>query len=150
MGLGDVYKRQIHNNAVEFADLIKGQNLSDKEIASYLMESRGMELLGVVSSSKLRTIQSFIDHERRNKIYNRLGQLEKQNRELLQIMEVNKLNVERLMVVAEDFQLALTNSVKKLAPSLSKLQESIVTIAQSLLQNLNRDDRRKLEKIRKS
>ena len=65
-------------------------------------------------------------------------------------MEVNKLNVERLMVVAEDFQLALTNSVKKLAPSLSKLQESIVTIAQSLLQNLNRDDRRKLEKIRKS
>jgi len=140
----------IHNNTVEFADLIKGQNLSDKEIASYLMESRGMELLGVVSSSKLRTIQSFIDHERRNKIYNRLGQLEKQNRELLQIMEVNKLNVERLMVVAEDFQLALTNSVKKLAPSLSKLQESIVTIAQSLLQNLNRDDRRKLEKIRKS
>ena len=140
----------IHNNTVEFADLIKGQNLSDKEIASYLMESRGMELLGVVSSSKLRTIQSFIDHERRNKIYNRLGQLEKQNRELMQIMEVNKLNVERLMVVAEDFQLALTNSVKKLAPSLSKLQESIVTIAQSLLQNLNREDRRKIEKIRKS
>ena len=145
-----MYKRQIHNNAVEFADLIKGQNLSDKEIAQYLMESRGMELLGVVSSSKLRTIQSFIDHERRNKIYNRLGVIEKQNKKLYEIIEINKLNVERLMVVAEDFQLALTNSVKKLAPSLVKLQDSLVTIAHAMLNNLNRDDRRKLEKIRKS
>ena len=54
------------------------------------------------------------------------------------------------MVVAEDFQLALTNSLKKLAPSLVKVQESIVTIAHAMLNNLNRDDRRKLEKIRKS
>ena len=140
----------IHNNTVDFADLIKGQNLSDKEIAQYLMDSRGMELLGVVSSNKLRTIQSFIDHERRNKIYNRLGVIEKQNKKLYEIIEINKLNVERLMVVAEDFQLALTNSLKKLAPSLVKVQESIVTIAHAMLNNLNRDDRRKLEKIRKS
>ena len=70
------HEEVIHNNTVDFADLIKGQNLSDKEIAEYLMNSRGMELLGVVSSNKLRTIQSFIDHERRNKIYHRLGQLE--------------------------------------------------------------------------
>ena len=140
----------IHNNTVDFADLIKGQNLSDKEIAQYLMDSRGMELLGVVSSNKLRTIQSFIDHERRNKIYNRLGELEKQNNKLYKIMEVNRLNLERLMVVAEDFQLALTNSVKKLAPGLVKVQESIVVIAQSMLQNMNRDGKRKLDKIRKS
>ena len=140
----------IHNNTVSYDDLIKGQNLSDKEIAKLLMESRGMELLGVVSSSKLRTIQSFIDHERRNKIYNRLGVIEKQNKKLYEIIEINKLNVERLMVVAEDFQLALTNSLKKLAPSLVKVQESIVTIAHAMLNNLNRDDRRKLEKIRKS
>ena len=136
----------IHNNSVDFADLIKGQNLSDKEIAEYLMNSRGMELLGVVSSNKLRTIQSFIDHERRNKIYSRLGALEKQNNELLKIMEVNKVNVERLMIVAEDFQLALTNSGKKLAASFTKFQESISTIAHALYNSMNREDKRKLKR----
>ena len=105
-----------------------------------------MELLGVVSSNKLRTIQSFIDHERRNKIYNRLGVLEKQNKELMQIMEVNKVNVERLMVVAEDFQLALTNSGKKLAQSFQKFQVSIETIAHALYNSMNREDKRKLKR----
>ena len=65
----------ITNNAVPYQDLIKGQNLSDKEIAQYIMEGRGFELIGVVSSSKLRTIQAFLHFDRTGAIQKELQQI---------------------------------------------------------------------------
>jgi hypothetical protein len=54
------------NSEVSYATLVLGNSLSDKEIAQYIVEGRGIELLGVVSSSKLRTIQSFIHFDNSN------------------------------------------------------------------------------------
>jgi hypothetical protein len=46
-----------------------GNSLSDKEIAHMIHEGRGMELMGVVSVNKLRTIQAFLQYDRSGKIH---------------------------------------------------------------------------------
>ena len=115
----------IHNNTVSYDDLIKGQNLSDKEIAKYLMESRGMELLGVVSSSKLRTIQSFINSERSNKAYVMMKRLhEEMDRQAIALETMNQSLLE-INEIAKDFQIGFTNGAKSLIPYLKKTFEAI-------------------------
>lgn len=54
------------NSEVNYKTLVLGNSLSDKEIAEYLEQGRGRELLGVVSGSKLRTLQSFLHYENSN------------------------------------------------------------------------------------
>lgn len=54
------------NSSVSYTATLLGNQLSDKEIAEYILEGRGLELLGVVSSSKLRTIQSFLHFDATN------------------------------------------------------------------------------------
>lgn len=54
------------NSEIGYTTLIMGNSLSDKEIADYIMQGRGFELLGVVSSSKLRTIQGFLHFDNSN------------------------------------------------------------------------------------
>ena len=116
----------IHNNTVSYDDLIKGQNLSDKEIAKLLMESRGMELLGVVSSSKLRTIQAFINGERSQKAYVMMKKLhEEMDRQAVALETMNQSLLE-INEIAKDFQLGFTNGAKKLIPYLQKTFEAII------------------------
>lgn len=54
------------NSEVSYSTLILGNSLTDKEIAEYLIQGKGIELLGVVPSGKLRTIQSFLHFDNSN------------------------------------------------------------------------------------
>lgn len=54
------------NSDVTYSTLVLGNSLSDKEIAEYLIQGKGLELLGVVPSGKLRTIQSFLHFDNSN------------------------------------------------------------------------------------
>lgn len=67
----------ITNSAVSYSDMIMGQSLSDREIAQYLVDGKGLELLGVVSASKLRTIQSFLAFDRSGIIKTELAEMSK-------------------------------------------------------------------------
>ena len=115
----------IHNNTVSYDDLIRGQNLSDKEIAKYLMESRGMELLGVVSSTKLRTIQSFINSERSNKAYVMMKRLHEEMDKQSEVLETMSKSLTDINEIVKDFQIGFTNGAKKLIPYLQKTFEAI-------------------------
>jgi len=115
----------IHNNAVSYEDLIRGQNLSDKEIARYLMESRGMELLGVVPSTKLRTIQSFISYERSNKSYVMMKKLHDEMDRQSEVLETMAQSLNEINEIAKDFQIGFTNGAKSLIPYLKKTFEAI-------------------------
>ena len=115
----------IHNNTVSYDDLIRGQNLSDKEIAKYLMESRGMELLGVVSSTKLRTIQSFINGERSNKAYVMMKRLHEEMDKQSEVLETMSKSLTDINEIVKDFQIGFTNGAKKLIPYLQKTFEAI-------------------------
>jgi len=62
-------KEVITNSKISYDITIMGNSLSDKEIAHMIHEGRGMELMGVVSVNKLRTIQAFLQYDRSGKIH---------------------------------------------------------------------------------
>lgn len=67
---------QVFGNAdIPYETLVLGNSLTDKEIAEYIIQGRGIELLGVVSASKLRTIQSFIHFDTTNSMLNEIRHL---------------------------------------------------------------------------
>lgn len=63
------------NSSASYSVTLLGNSLSDKEIAEYILQGRGMELLGVVSSAKLRTIQSFLHFDTSNQQLNEIRAL---------------------------------------------------------------------------
>lgn len=58
---------EVFTNDIAYKDLMLGISLTDRDIADYLVQGRGLELLGIVSASRLRTIQSFLHFENTNK-----------------------------------------------------------------------------------
>lgn len=85
-----------HNQSYEM--LVLGNAITDNEIAEYLKQGRGMELLGLVSASRLRTIQSFVHFDNSNLVLDEIRHL---NRKMDDIVEVVD-NVERFMKDATD------------------------------------------------
>lgn len=63
------------NGTIPYETLVLGNSLTDKEIAEYIIQGRGIELLGVVSASKLRTIQSFLHFDTTNTMLNEIRHL---------------------------------------------------------------------------
>lgn len=106
----------ITNSPIPYNDVILGQNMSDKEIAQYISESRGAELLGIVSASKLRTIQSFLTFERQGKIFQEVRKLS----DKIDTMAGALLDIK---LIAEDFQLGFTKGAESLIPHLKRISE---------------------------
>lgn len=60
---------EVYTNAdIDYKTAVMGASMSDKEIAEYIRNGRGLELLGIVPASKLRTIQSFLHFDRSKQI----------------------------------------------------------------------------------
>ena len=115
---GEKYKypaeRVISNSPIAYSDLVLGQSLSDKEIAQYLMDGRGFELLGVVSATKLRTIQSFLSFDRNGKMYEEM-------RKMNEKLEVATTALTEIHEIAKDFQLGVVKMGEKMIPQIEKI-----------------------------
>lgn len=72
-----------HNQTYEMQ--VRGNSITDKEIADYIIQGRGMELIGVVPAGRLRTIQSFIHFDTSNLVLDEIRHL---NRKMNNIVEV--------------------------------------------------------------
>ena len=55
-------------NSGNYTDQILAGSLSDKQIADYIRDGRGYELLDLVPANKLRTIQAFLAFDRSGQI----------------------------------------------------------------------------------
>jgi hypothetical protein len=97
----------IHNAGVDFADVIKGQSMTDKDIANYIRQGRGQELIGLVSGSKLRTIQAFLHFDRSGQIHSELRQL---NQKVDSMVETLK----SIDTIVHDFQEGIVSGAKEL------------------------------------
>ena len=102
------------NSSVSYAEQVQGNQLSDKEIANMLIQGKGFELLGVVSASKLRTIQSFLAFDQSGKMF-------KEMREMNEKLDNMTQAVMSIKAIAEDFQGALSISGKVLADSMVRI-----------------------------
>jgi hypothetical protein len=79
-----------------------------------LIQGKGFELLGVVSASKLRTIQSFLAFDQSGKMF-------KEMREMNEKLDNMTQAVMSIKAIAEDFQGALSISGKVLADSMVRI-----------------------------
>jgi hypothetical protein len=111
-------KQVMTNSTVSYDEVLMGQNLSDKQIADYIAQGRGYELLGLVSSSKLRTIQAFLAFERDGRLVNEVKHLNKQMNELVGVMsEVHQM--------ALDFKESLAGTSESLKSGFVLIAETI-------------------------
>jgi len=99
------------NSSISYAEQVQGNQLSDKEIANMLIQGKGFELLGVVSASKLRTIQSFLAFDQSGKMF-------KEMREMNEKLDSMTQSIMSIKSIAEDFQSAVSISGKALADSM--------------------------------
>lgn len=106
-----------HNQSYEM--LVLGNSITDKEIAEYLKQGRGMELLGLVSASRLRTIQSFIHFDTSNFVLDEIRQL---NRKIDTIVEI-----------ANDVEKIASNAVNMVQSGLLSMSESFEIIANEMI-----------------
>ena len=116
------YDEVIHNNDAEFQAVIKGQSLSDKEIADYIYRGETMAILDLVPYNKIRTIQAIVQMDNDKKMYRnnqmQLAEISKLNMGMeylnREFKKVNKkLNksfeaIEQILDIAKDFQLGAT------------------------------------------
>lgn len=103
------------NSSVSYTATLLGNQLSDKEIAEYLRQGRGQDLLGVVSSAKLRTIQGFLHFDNSNK-------------QLQEIRAINdKLDAVKDILIM--FEQHARNTLNNFGNSVEKLGEAMMQLA---------------------
>lgn len=108
------------NSEVSYSTLVLGNSLTDKEIAEYLIQGKGIELLGVVPSGKLRTIQSFLHFDNSN------AQLEmiKQLNAKMDLMTEAFNNIEKIALGfvngIKSSLVDMTNGMRLIAEEISK------------------------------
>ncbi len=85
------------NNDTNYALTIIGNTLSDRDIAEFIIQGRGLELMGLVSSSKLRTIQAFVHYDQNNSILSEVRALREQNARIMEVFDNVDDLVKRLL-----------------------------------------------------
>lgn len=108
----------VTNSQVSYNEMILGQSLSDKEIARYITEGRGIDLLGVVSASKLRTIQAFLSFDTSGRIYSELRSVNE---------KLDHLNafVDKVEVIVSDLATGTKKTIAQLVIGLDKIGSEI-------------------------
>ena len=109
------------NSDIPYKDIILGNSLTDKQIAEYLVQGRGMELLGIVSASKLRTIQSFLHFDNNNQLIKEIKRL---NQKVDSIVEF----VDKVEKVALSFSDGLKHSVEDLSNGMKLIADEMAKI----------------------
>ena len=103
------------NSSVSYTATLLGNQLSDKEIAEYIIQGRGIELLGVVSSSKLRTIQGFLHFDNSN----------------MQLKEIRALNakIDTVSKKLQLFQEYAESAVQQYSGNSEKMANALMQLA---------------------
>ena len=112
------------NNDTNYALTIIGNTLSDRDIADYIIQGRGLELMGLVSSSKLRTIQAFVHYDQSNSILSEVRALREQNARIMEVFDnvdgLVKTLLNRVDKTLEDANKGLTMGLTMIATEIRR------------------------------
>ena len=109
----------VYTNSTQTYEItVRGNSMSDKEVAEMIKQGRGIELLGVVSASKLRTIQSFIHFDTSNVM---LSEVRRLNEQMTQLTEV----VNNVKLIADSFVASIDVSKADLLAGFKLISDSI-------------------------
>ena len=112
------------NNDTNYALTIIGNTLSDRDIAEFIIQGRGLELMGRVSSSKLRTIQAFVHYDQSNSILSEVRALREQNARIMEVFDnvdgLVKTLLNRVDKTLEDANKGLTMGLTMIATEIRR------------------------------
>ena len=113
----------ITNSAILYSDYVLGSTLTDKDIAIYIKEGRGMDLMGVVSATKLRTIQAFMQ-------YDRTGIMQRDLTLMREKIEIMSGALDNINAIATDFQNAAAKGLTSLNNAMVRIADEIAKTRQ--------------------
>jgi len=114
---------EVYTNAdIDYKTAVMGATLSDREIAEYIRNGRGMDLLGIVPSGRLRTIQSFLHYDRSGQIADEIRRL---NGKIDTIVDF----INRCSRMADDLVLALRGIGSSFEISARELADALRQVA---------------------
>lgn len=108
------------NSEQEYSMRVRGNAITDKEIAEYLKQGRGMELLGLVSASRLRTIQSFMHFDNSNQVLVEIRHLNSKMDDIIEVVDnvdsfiknAGELINSGIMSMSESFEVIAAEMIK--------------------------------------
>ena len=106
------------NSSVSYDLRLLGAALSDKEIAEYILEGRGLDLLGIVPAGRLRTIQSLLHFDNSNAT-------------LQQVRELND-KLDKVVDFVEDLDISIKSLIANASTGAKDLIEGLRSISREI------------------
>lgn len=114
---------EVFGNAdIPYETLVLGNSLTDKEIAEYIIQGKGIELLGVVSASKLRTIQGFIHFDATNTMLKEIRALHKRFDDVVEIAENVETYTKTFIDVIQDGIISIPEALNTIGAEMKKIR----------------------------
>ena len=111
------------NSDQDYAMRVRGNAITDKEIAEYLKQGRGMELLGLVSASRLRTIQSFIHFDNSNLVLEEIRHLNRKMDSMVEVADGVLAFIDNAGQLIQDGLMSMTESFEIIAGEMIKVRK---------------------------
>jgi hypothetical protein len=112
------------NSSVSYDLRLLGASLSDKEIAEYILEGRGLDLLGIVPAGRLRTIQSLLHFDTSNTTLNQVRMLNDKLDKVVDFIDYLDLTIKDLLVNVKKGGVALVESLKSISKEISAFRST--------------------------
>ncbi len=106
------------NSSISYDLRLLGASLSDKEIAEYIIEGRGLDLLGIVPAGRLRTIQSLLHFDTSNAT-------------LQQVKELN-YKLDKVVNFVEDLDISIKSLIANASTGAKDLIEGLRSISREI------------------
>jgi len=110
-----------HNQSYEMK--VRGNDITDKEIAEYIIQGRGMELIGLVPAGRLRTIQSFIHFDNSNLVLEEIKRLNSKMDNIVEIADNVDGFVKNASELIESGIMSMTESFEIIANEMIKVRK---------------------------
>lgn len=110
------------NSDVDYKTAVMGATMTDKDIADYIRNGRGIELLGIVPSGKLRTIQSFLHFDRSGQIQEEVQALNNKLDTIVDFTQECRVMADNLVQALQGAGEKTLEGAKELAFALRKIK----------------------------
>ncbi len=110
-----------HNQSYEM--IVRGNSITDKEIAEYIIQGRGMELLGVVPAGRLRTIQSLLHFDNSNQVLQEIRYLNKKIDGIVEVVDGVEAFIENAGELIKDGIMSMSDSFGIIANEMTKVRK---------------------------
>lgn len=110
-----------HNQSYEM--IVRGNSITDKEIAEYMIQGRGMELLGIVPAGRLRTIQGFIHFDNSNQVLDEIKHLNRKMDTIVEVVDNVETFAREAIDLITDGVMSASESFEIIAAEMTKVRK---------------------------